>query len=72
MLSTRETLHPASPVTIKYRSIIRPASVQGVRSCVSCSLKAVCLPCGLDAAEIADFSVLVKTKRKIARGTQLL
>jgi CRP/FNR family transcriptional regulator len=71
MLSTRETLHPASAVTIKYPSIVRPSSAQGARSCVSCSLKGVCLPCGLDSADIATFSILVHTKLKIARGASL-
>jgi len=71
MLPIREILHPSTPVRVPSPFVRRPTSARLTRPCVSCSLKGVCLPCGLDSADIATFSILVHTKLKIARGGSL-
>lgn len=40
-------------------------------ACESCSLKGVCLPCGLSAAELYAFSSMAATKRRVARTDSL-
>src|SRR4029079_5398513 len=70
MLPSSPPMYPGRRVTV---SRVTPVTAldQGRRSCVTCSLKGMCLPCGLDAGDMTAFSSLVSFKRKVMRGESL-
>lgn len=47
----------------------RPVSLLGIKTaCSTCSLHELCLPAGLDAAEIERIDAVVKVRRRVKRG----
>jgi CRP/FNR family transcriptional regulator len=53
-----------------------PRRLQGVTRmqthCSTCNLREVCLPCGLNGADVAELGDLVYTRKRVKRGEALL
>lgn len=59
--------------TLQNKPVTEPAAVtaQQKSNCVTCSLREICLPVGLDDAEIEHLSNLIKHKFRVRRGEYL-
>jgi len=73
-MGTAATVQPTAPVTFVINAN-NAASVAGVERCPtlcsSCSLRALCLPCGIKGVDVKSVDELVFTRRRIRRGESL-